>query len=586
MFDERGGQGKNFSKEENMNTRFLTTLSIFLLLSALFVLPVSAAVTASISPSGTLSQVSNVPVVFSYDFTGGSADGLERIVRFDVKFNGQDQTQVFLDAAQLSFPSSTLVTAEIEYLFAPGTYTFATTIQLQGESPVTATTTFTVPGDEQVRRKNTTLSKISLFMHQWDGYRFGDWISIGNLDTFRNRLFSDAVQIYVDPDHLSDADAAASYVLLYKWKYVWTVYEQDIVIKTEPEDFAVIGASGGAALLWHEVIHAISHGLQLAGSSDQFSFNDDHLYIEWAETCIQGLAWLERFEDYVNANGTASPVDPTVAANARLRWEKFVRECNSSIYRIIPTEAQKAELTRMIGFDIDPDAIKNNYLSQYNYPPEYFDDVVVRIISPSNGTETDDNQVDVTANLLIGSSSSVTPAQVGFIVNGAVQYSTLSGDSFSTTAVLATGDNTITAGMVSNGGQVYLSQPIRVVSDAQNNRYHIRITWDKNDTDVDLHFDWSGGLECYYGNRTPNWGSPETSPRLDVDDTNGYGPENITIDSLPGPGSYKIFVYYFSDHGEGGTNVTATIYENGAPIFSSSRYMNDRETWNLLDFNL
>lgn len=421
-------------------------------------------------------------------------------------------------------------------------------------------------------------------MHQWDSYKFGSIISLGNLDTFRDRFYEEPFQIYVDSSYLSDSAAVAAYVLLYKWKYIWTVYEQDLVIATEPETFGVLAANNPATL-WHEAIHTVSHGLQLAGSANQFSYSDDHLYIEWAESCIRGLAWLEKFEEYVDANGIATPPDETIAASARLRWEKFVTACNESLFSRAPTAAEKAELKNVMGFDIDPVTIKNYYISEYNYPPEYFDNVSVRVTSPSTLTEVDENQVDVTASVTIGDPS-IIPSQVGFIVNGSSQLSSLSGDSFSTTAVLATGENSIVASMLSTSGQTYLSPPITVISNALNNTYHIRISWDKDDTDVDLHFDWSGGSECYYGNKTPDWGGTTVSPRLDVDDTNGYGPENITIDALPGPGSYSIFVYYYGDHGNGGTNVTATIFENGISVYSSSHYMNDGETWNLMDFSL
>ena len=540
----------------------------------------NATVTASISPSGTLEQVSNVPVTFTYTFRNGFENA--NLINYNVKFNGADQTELFTNAAQFKNPSPTKVTADIEYLFAPGTYTFSTTVQLEGEPPVVAETTFTVPGDEQIRRKNTALSKISLFMHQWDHYKFGPAISLGNLGTFRDSFYDDSFQIYVDPDFLLDPPSVAAYVEIYLWKYVWTVYDRDLVISTEPEAFSL----DSSETLWHEGIHAISHGLQLAGSASKFTYSDDHLYIEWAESCIRGLAWLKYFEQYVNTNGIATPPAESIASNARRRWKKFVTACDSgSTFGRSPTAAEKAELTTVMGFDIDPVKIKNSYITEHNYPPEYFDDVSVRITSPSTGTEVDENQVDVTASVTIGDPS-IIPAQVGFIVNGSTQLSSLSGNSFSATAVLATGNNTIVAGMLSTSGRTYLSTPITVVSNALNNRYHIQINWDKDDTDVDLHFSWSGGSKCYFSNKTPDWGGAAVSPRLDVDDRNGYGPENITIDALPGPGAYSIFVHYWSDHGNGGTNVTATIFENGISIFSSSHYMTNGENWTLLDFSL
>lgn len=214
-----------------------------------------------------------------------------------------------------------------------------------------------------------------------------------------------------------------------------------------------------------------------------------------------------------------------------------------------------------------------------------FDPVTVNITSPASGTETSANQVVVTANYRINQTGSAV-ASVGFNVNGNFQSATLSRQTFSSTAVLNTGENRIEAIVMTETGERYASPPITVRSSATNNTYHIRIVWDKDDTDVDLHFSWSGGRECFFGNEAPNWGNAQNSPRLDVDDTDGYGPENITIDRLPGPGQYRIYIDYFSDHGNGGTNVTATIFENGVPIMSGSRYMTDGETWTLFEFSL
>ncbi|MDD2556747.1 MAG: hypothetical protein PHH87_00510 [Desulfuromonas sp.] len=211
-----------------------------------------------------------------------------------------------------------------------------------------------------------------------------------------------------------------------------------------------------------------------------------------------------------------------------------------------------------------------------------FDLATVNIATPVSGIETTDNRIEVTASYTV--SPGVSISSTGFFVNGGFQHAPFTGDSFSTTAVLVTGENQIAATLTTSTGETYTSAPITVISNASNNRYHIRISWDKDDTDVDLHFSWSGGNECYYSNKAPNWGSPETSPRLDVDDTNGYGPENITIDSLPGPGQYKIYVYYYSDHGNGGTNVTASVYENGVPIVSGAKHMTNHEYWILYEF--
>ena len=209
----------------------------------------------------------------------------------------------------------------------------------------------------------------------------------------------------------------------------------------------------------------------------------------------------------------------------------------------------------------------------------------VSISSPSNGTITAANQTVVNASFA-NADPAIAITRAGFSVNGVIQETLLTGTTFKTTAVLKTGENSIIAGVMSSTGVIYPSAPITVISNALNNTYQAHISWDKNNTDVDLRFTWSGGPECYFANKTPIWGTAATSPRLDVDNTQGYGPENITIGGLPGPGTFKVWVKYYSDHSNGPTTVSAVIYENGVPRFSSSKTMVDGESWTLMEFTV
>lgn len=91
-------------------------------------------------------------------------------------------------------------------------------------------------------------------------------------------------------------------------------------------------------------------------------------------------------------------------------------------------------------------------------------------------------------------------------------------------------------------------------------------------TDMDIHLGreeamrWFSNDDCYYANcdasdgEVLNWYSPgtEDNPSLDLDDTNGFGPENINIEE-PEPGVYTIGVHAFS--GRGG--VTVRVYCGG-----------------------
>jgi hypothetical protein len=84
---------------------------------------------------------------------------------------------------------------------------------------------------------------------------------------------------------------------------------------------------------------------------------------------------------------------------------------------------------------------------------------------------------------------------------------------------------------------------------------HITLSWDTDDTDVDMHLLAPGGAmwdcqsDCYFGNPAPDWGvkaSFDDDPFLDVDDVDGFGPENINI-SEPQPGLYTFKIHYYDD---------------------------------------
>ncbi|MEF3695120.1 MAG: hypothetical protein V3576_07225 [Candidatus Cloacimonadota bacterium] len=72
--------------------------------------------------------------------------------------------------------------------------------------------------------------------------------------------------------------------------------------------------------------------------------------------------------------------------------------------------------------------------------------------------------------------------------------------------------------------------------------FRATLTWDTNGTDVDFWITDPNGEKCYFGNQTTDSGL-----ELDFDDTDGYGPENITATNII-PGDYLVQVHYWSDH--------------------------------------
>ena len=95
-----------------------------------------------------------------------------------------------------------------------------------------------------------------------------------------------------------------------------------------------------------------------------------------------------------------------------------------------------------------------------------------------------------------------------------------------------------------------------------------------DDTDVDVHvlrpgmetwFDLSG--DCHYANCNSmsgfslEWGGAgmDDNPSLDLDDVEGFGPENINVDR-PAPGTYRVGVHLYDGSSLGRADVTVNIY--------------------------
>ena len=136
---------------------------------------------------------------------------------------------------------------------------------------------------------------------------------------------------------------------------------------------------------------------------------------------------------------------------------------------------------------------------------------------------------------------------------------------------------------------------------------HVECSWvtpndpDRRDTggdmgaDVDCHLLHPNGCwdeepwDIHWRNPSSNWGdvlSTEDDPTLDIDDTDGWGPENISLDqpegSVGAPFVYEVGVFYFDDNGFGESDVTVNITLDGVPVFSDTMTgLEHREFWNV-----
>ncbi len=136
---------------------------------------------------------------------------------------------------------------------------------------------------------------------------------------------------------------------------------------------------------------------------------------------------------------------------------------------------------------------------------------------------------------------------------------------FSVTLLVAPGYNTIVVEATNDDGTG--RDTVSFFANVPSLNLSVVLTWDTPGTDVDLHVIDPTGEECDYTHKETQAGG-----RLDVDDTDGYGPEIFTLANAL-EGTYKIVVKYFSDHGFAQTLATVEVilYE-GTPAEKRYRF--------------
>lgn len=147
---------------------------------------------------------------------------------------------------------------------------------------------------------------------------------------------------------------------------------------------------------------------------------------------------------------------------------------------------------------------------------------------------------------------------------------------------------------------------------------HVQLVWDtpndpnQNDSsgsDVDLHLLHSNGTwnrspwDCFWQNLIPDWATDRPNgvdsfdcerdpdregchddPSLDIDDVDGWGPENINLNNPELNETYNVGVHYFSDHGYGMSLATVRIYIGGVLRAEYPRQqLFDQEFWHVAD---
>lgn len=137
----------------------------------------------------------------------------------------------------------------------------------------------------------------------------------------------------------------------------------------------------------------------------------------------------------------------------------------------------------------------------------------------------------------------------------------LSNGVFSQTVVLegAVGQRTVGVNLVADSGSWREEHNTSFTANISAVGFRVMLTWDTPGTDVDLWVTDPDGEKCYYSNT-----STASGLSLDVDDTDGYGPENIT-NATPPEGNYLVQVHYYDDNDDeeaNPSNCQITIWLN------------------------
>jgi uncharacterized protein YfaP (DUF2135 family) len=129
------------------------------------------------------------------------------------------------------------------------------------------------------------------------------------------------------------------------------------------------------------------------------------------------------------------------------------------------------------------------------------------------------------------------------IVNGLDMPILSDGNTFARPFIFGRGSNSVE---VRQGTNRHAVQFYEARASVTPTRLRVLLSWDTDNTDLDLHVVTPDGEHIYYGNRTAASGAA-----LDIDVTTGFGPEII---SAPAPknGTYLVYVnYYGSGYGSG-----------------------------------
>ncbi len=139
-----------------------------------------------------------------------------------------------------------------------------------------------------------------------------------------------------------------------------------------------------------------------------------------------------------------------------------------------------------------------------------------------------------------------------------------------------------------------------VVVSTPDEDIHLQLVWhtpnDPDETnegfaegsDIDLHFLHPNGCwedstwDTHFRAPEPNWGNTARSdddPSLDIDDTDGAGPENINLNNPESGTTYRVGVHYWNDHGWGPSTAIVRIYLFGVLVYQGEKLLEESDVF-------
>ena len=190
-------------------------------------------------------------------------------------------------------------------------------------------------------------------------------------------------------------------------------------------------------------------------------------------------------------------------------------------------------------------------------------------IVPTSGTTTVSTAA---SSFVVGGATSATANGYWILVQNDIVQAwgvlAISGGYFAGEIPLFCGAQHIYYAFTNGLGTSYYYVNVTLTSCAGPSQFRVQLTWVSDpSSDLDLHLLRPAGVvfsgnDCYFGNCTGSagltWGT--SNPKLDVDDTNGYGPENIYMTTGAEAGDYRIIIHDYD--GTVGEIATVRIYFN------------------------